>query len=85
MLTIWKFPLEKSLCRVELREGFKILSAQDQFGVPTIWVLLDHEKPVVIKTFHIYGTGHLIPNEPGDYIGTLQQQPFVWHVFMDKE
>jgi len=35
------------------------------------------------RTFHVYGTGHNLLDDPGRYVGTVQAcgERAVWHVF----
>lgn len=52
-----------------------------------LWALVDPEAPVEERHFTHYGTGHPIPNDPGEYIGTYQlfNGQLVWHLFEDKK
>lgn len=48
-----------------------------------LWALVDIEEPVVPHWFRVIGTGHLIPELPGRFIGTvsLLAGAFIGHVF----
>lgn len=72
--TIWKYPLSVGdLTDVEMPHDSKILCVQKQFTRPCIWVELNPEADVVKRSFRIFGTGHLIPDdEQLQYIGTFQ-------------
>lgn len=63
-----------------LREGAILRSLQVQARTPTLWVEVDPDAPEEYVTFHIVGTGWDIPSGL-DYIGTLQDGPYVWHFF----
>ena len=82
---IWKFPLsEKGVQTFELRKGYEILTLQMQNGMPCIWVLLNPDEIILKETFEIYGTGHEIHYDHSvnrEYVGTFQQDYFVWHLF----
>lgn len=88
MTKIWKFPLKfDDVQEITLPEGFKILSVQMQNDNLCMWARVETIKAVhmITKKIHIYGTGsnsdstiHL------DYLGTVQDSPFVWHIFMEK-
>lgn len=82
MRTIWKFPLDiTDRQKVEMPKFATLLSVQLQNGVACLWVEVDSEQPKERRTFAIYGTGNPIPNNPGEYVGTFQQGPFVWHLY----
>ena len=85
MLTIHKFQLEITFHQIiEVREGAKILHADNQNGMLCIWVMLDTNAPTVQKRFRIYGTGHSIPTDLNlTHIGSVLMGAFVWHVFED--
>lgn len=38
------------------------------------------------RQVHVVGTGHPIPEEAlsphGEFVGTVQQPPYVWHIFL---
>ena len=72
--------------RLSVPVGSKILTAQMQNGVLTLWVL--HEfvtGKTLVKDRHIFitGTGHEIehPIDSMRFISTVQIGPLVWHVF----
>lgn len=82
---IWKFPFEVT-DRLEvlfMPEGAEILSIQIQNSKVCIWAVCDERAPKVERRFHIYGTGHSLPENlrVSDHIGTIQVAGFVWHVF----
>jgi len=83
-MTIWKFPFAVAdSFSLVLPSGARILTIQEQFGMPCMWALCDPTRAMEFRTFRIYGTGHTV-GSPGDgYIGTFQQQggALVWHVF----
>lgn len=45
-----------------------------------LWAAVDPNDPVMDIEIIIAGTGHPLPHI-GDYIGTVQQHGFIWHVF----
>lgn len=82
MNKIWKFPFEiTDDVVIEMPEMPLPLSVQVQDGKPTIWAIVNPEAPKVKKRFFVYGTGHPINDEGKAYLGTIQHQGFVWHVF----
>ncbi len=46
----------------------------------TIWAQVDDARPLRRRTFAVVGTGHEVP-QPARFISTVQDGPFVWHVF----
>ncbi len=83
-MTIWKFSLQIGDTVLNLRDGYRILSLQMQNDVPTIWVLLDPDRPMTATKIICRGTGHHFnEREMGEYIGSVvtQGDAFVWHSF----
>lgn len=85
-MTIWKYELPlgpKSEFVIEMPKGAKVLCVQAQDGEIFLWVKLDPDHCTELRKFTIYGTGNDVPSG-GVYIGTVQIDPFVWHVFEEK-
>ncbi len=84
MMRIWKFPLEiTDVQQIEVPEGSKALSVIEQFGGPTLYVLVKRLGRVrVKKTVHVVGTGNPADHvRSEDFVGTVKTGNFVWHVF----
>jgi hypothetical protein len=82
MKTIFKYELSLNRTELQLPKNAKVLTAQLQEGVFCIWVMLDQGFVTYVPWFFdVYGTGHNMPSDPGDYVATAQMGPFVWHVF----
>ena len=84
MRQIWKYPLalvDKQT--IQMPTGAEVLSVQLQEGVPYMWVLVGPEPERVERIFHVYGTGHPIPNYISKrmFIGTWQYPGLVFHLF----
>lgn len=80
--TIWKFPISHHPLPTLIPEGGEILSAQDQSRTICVWALVDPEAALKPRDIRIFGTGSLLNvPERAKFIGTVQQGPFVWHVF----
>ena len=83
MITIYKY--EVPLCdevTFRLPEGFKVLHLDiDPNNKICFWALVDTSKPLVLMNVLVFGTGHSLPDEPGQHLGTVIQGAFVWHVF----
>jgi hypothetical protein len=81
-LEIWKFPVSLGgVSVVEMPKDAKILSFQAQGPELCLWALVSPDSVMEQRAFKIYGTGHSITGNPGTFIGTTQQGPFVWHLF----
>lgn len=80
--TIWKYEIFPEAI-IEMPIGAKILDVQEQFDKPYMWALVDKFAPKESRTFMCYGTGHNIPDDPGEYIGTFQMHGggLVFHLF----
>ncbi len=73
-MTIWKFPLRITDEQIiELPDVHQFLAVQVQNGVPCIWAAVDPDKPRVLRTIRIVGTGHHLTDfEKLGYVGTFQ-------------
>jgi len=82
---IWKYQLTPSPgtaeVAIEMPAGAMVLTVQTQAGQPCLWALVNEEQPLITRRFVIVGTGHPVPDGIGDYIGTWQNSPFVFHLF----
>jgi hypothetical protein len=82
MKTIWKWKLGPETT-INMPHGAKLLAVQDQNGEPHLWAMVDPSAKTYPRTFRVYGTGHNMPDEPGQYVGTVQMREWamVVHVF----
>jgi hypothetical protein len=81
MKRIYKYELKDGR-GVEMPIGAKVLTIQTQNGLPYIWALVDTDAECDFRYFTIVGTGHDFPNaDDFNYISTIQDVPFVWHIF----
>jgi hypothetical protein len=82
-VTIWKFVLPiKDFVRVDMPEGARILSAQEQHDEICVWAAVNPRARLIPHGFAIRGTGHPL-GVVGRFIGTIQTHggSLVWHVF----
>lgn len=86
MNTIWEFTIENTGHQtLQMPSGAHILSAQFQADEICLWALVNTENDHAPRDITIIGTGHPIdPDFSGRFIGTVQQDNFVWHVFETK-
>ena len=83
-MQIWKYPIEATGEQIlEVPKGAIFLTVQTQRGTPQIWALCEPDEPKERRMIAMYGTGHLIPSNPGKYIGTFQigDGKLVFHIF----
>ena len=80
MKTIWKFviPLQHAV-KIDMPVNADLLTVQLQGDVPTLWASVDPEAQRATRVLTIIGTGREAPE--GRYVGTWQQDGFVWHLF----
>ena len=76
MKTVYKYPVGE----IQLPKGAKILTAKRQNDKVVLWAEVDTEQVLEHRTIHVYGTGHLIPDN-ACYISTVIDGIFVWHIY----
>ena len=70
--TIHKFVLATESNTFAMPAGAKVLSIQVQQRVLALWAHIpDPDAPKVNRCFVAYGTGHKMPDDPGEYIATV--------------
>jgi hypothetical protein len=89
--TIYKFgvpfPVNGSLVEVPMPVGAKVLTVNLQDDEPHIWALVyaSDDLGVVVRKFHWFGTGQVMPDRPLTYVGTVHLHVLVFHLFEEKE
>lgn len=78
---IWKFHLASMVNVFALPRGAKVLTAQIQAGLKQLWVEVDPGEETEDRTFLVIGTGLEFDAAGLIYVATVQQGPFVWHVY----
>lgn len=83
MSAVWKFPLATALTdnALEMPKGAKVVHVGIQGERICLWAIVDMQAPVETRVFQIVGTGHEEVKEGMAHVGTVQQGPWVWHVF----
>lgn len=82
--TIWKFPiLVHDDQSIEMPRGADILWVDNQQGQPCIWARVNPYAPKEQRRIRIFGTGHPMPDELGDYVGTFMMKDgaLVFHLY----
>jgi len=81
-MRIWKEVLTMGRHQtLSLPSGAKILDVQMQGNDRCLWFLCNTEAPREFRQIAIYLTGELLPDKPGKYIATFQDDIYVFHVF----
>jgi hypothetical protein len=83
MKTIWKFGLLEERCPIRLPVGAFVLHVHEQHGRPCLWAQVDPSHARESRTFLVIGTGHEMPPDAENYIGSvhLEGGTFVFHVW----
>lgn len=88
MKAIWKYQLELTDKQViEAPMNARALSVGlDPAGDLCVWMEVERDVFNHGKTFYIVGTGHPLPDEQFiEFIGSVKQDPFMWHVYEGKD
>lgn len=80
--TIWKYELGAATVLM-MPKGAEVLSVASQNNTPHLWAVVDETQEKEERAFLIIGTGHLVPNKPLKFIGTVltHDGALVLHVF----
>jgi len=84
MRCIYKYTIPpQDKFNLELPKGAQILSFQEQDDKLCLWALVNPVAAKVVRYFHIFGTGNVIDAciDVLQYIGSVQQSIYVWHLF----
>jgi hypothetical protein len=84
MKTIWKYTLLPHT-HIDMPVGAQILSIHEQDAEVCMWVMVEPEAATERRTFAYFGTGHRLPANPMEFLGTahvlLISGSLVFHVF----
>lgn len=85
MKTIYKYTLQRiDEQQIMIPEGSVILSVMMQNQQICVWAEVDTDYPEIPCTFWVVGTGNPMPidcDQNGDYLGSVIDSQFVWHIF----
>ena len=65
----------------EIPKNAEILCVQSIGEVTQMWCKVDVNEPTEKRTFVTIGTGHEFDDSDKTYIGTTQEDIYVWHIF----
>lgn len=85
-MSIWKYHLDitSDAQSVEMPKDAQIISVQNQGCRITMWAIVNPAADKEVRQFRIWGTGWQIDDyhlDLCDFVGTVQIEGFVWHVF----
>ena len=82
--TIFKYqhPVDDSF-EVRTFFGAALLDVQMQHGLIALWFLVDTSREEQVRRFRVYGTGQPFGLDDYRHVGTVQDVPYVWHIFED--
>jgi len=80
---VFKYQLDPTQMEIEMPVGARLLCIQTQKGIPCLWAQVNESNQMTKRYFKTYGTGHDLPDFPGDYVGTYQLfgGDLVFHVY----
>lgn len=84
MQTIWKYPLDVAdEQKIQLPLGADILHVGVQGEAVCLWAQVSPGRVKQVRTIHIFGTGHDLPDNPGRHIGSfmLHGGALVFHAY----
>jgi len=84
-MTIYKYAISiYDVQSVFMPKGAEILSVAKQSGALYLWAMVRPNEPMEERRIEIVGTGQEMPvgiSVERKFIGTVVDDPFVWHVF----
>ena len=73
MKTIWKYDIEiADSFTLDMPCNSKMLAVQEQHGKIVMWCEVDTEHPKIPHRMFVVGTGHKVPGDATQYLGTFQ-------------
>ena len=81
-LKIFKYYLQLTDTQtLQMPEGFEVLNVSNEGGRIVFWAEADEEEELVDIDFYVVGTGNELEHPLRVYMGTVQMNGFVWHVY----
>ena len=83
MKTIHKYKIDENTDSLRSYEGMKPLHADYQGGFLCLWAEVDTTAKDVNVPFRVIGTGFTLPSDNFTHFATVQNPPFVWHIYLN--
>lgn len=80
----WKIELGPTKQTLMLPAGATSLDLQMIGNDCCLWALCKEDAPLRPVQFRSYWTGEALHDHPGKYIGTVQNDGLVWHIFQEQ-
>ena len=81
-LKIFKYYLQLTDTQtLQMPEGFEVLNVSNEGGRIVFWAEADEEAELLGIDFYVVGTGNELEHPLRVYMGTVQMNGFVWHVY----
>jgi hypothetical protein len=81
MHTIWRFDVGLFGATVEIPAGATIVHVGIVREAIHIWARVNPEAATIERRFQVLPTGAPFDPADGQYVGTVIDEPLVWHVF----
>jgi hypothetical protein len=82
MKTIHKYKLDANTDSFRSLEGMKPLHADYQGDSLFLWAEVETTAEDIDVPFRVIGTGFTLPSDNYKHFATVQNPPFVWHVYL---
>ena len=78
-MTVYKYSFSVPGTELLMPAGAELLTVQRQDEALCLWARVDPARPMARRLIRVVGTGW--PDAEGAYVGTVQEDWLVWHVF----
>jgi len=84
MRTVWKFELQRERHqKIQAPSvGFNAIHVGTQDGTLQLWADVETEEGIGAIDVWLVGTGHEVPHAGIEYVGSIMDNFFVWHVYV---
>jgi hypothetical protein len=82
MKTIHKYKLDMNGSSFRSYEGMTPLHVDYQGGFLCLWAEVETTAKDIDVPFRVIGTGFTLPSDNYKHFATVQNPPFVWHVYL---
>ena len=85
---LWKFPIPiRDDVTITMPKGAIVRAVMVQRDTPCIWAEVDAQAPPVDRRFFIIGTGHPMPVDATQFVGSfmIEGGSLVFHVYEDMQ
>lgn len=82
MKTIHKYKLDENTDSFRSYEGMTLLHADYQGDSLCLWAEVETTAEDIDVPFRVIGTNFTLPSDNYKHFATVQNPPFVWHVYL---